>query len=226
MTALSDLIKPWAGHYLMGTSATGSYAKGTRIRGSTDLDILVQLGPRTHPTPERIHKTLFALLKHRGLVPRSRNVSIAIQYQGLLVDLIPARQEWGSGDRVALFETERNQVTVTNIGEHVRLIRESGRIEDIKALKIWRDLRGLRFPSFYLELVVLDALRHRAHNQPGANLLGTLECLRDRFVGTPFRDPANFENRISAELSEHEQLALAAAARESLEEGSWDRIVR
>jgi hypothetical protein len=224
-TDLAEMIKPWAGRCLMGTTPTGSWAKGTRIRGSTDLDLLILLGPRTRGTPAQIHQSLFAFLKRGGHAPRQHNVGIGMQYSGLMVDLIPARQEWGSGDRVALFETERGRVTITNLDEHVRLIRESGRVEDIKATKIWRDLRGLRFPSFYLELVVLDALRHRAHHQPGANLLGTLEYLRDNFAGTSFRDPANSENKVSAELTEHEQLAIAAAAGKDLKEEDWNRII-
>lgn len=220
-----ELVKPWAGRCLISTGPAGSWAKGTRIRGSTDLDIVILLGPRTHGTLEKIFHTLFVFLKHKGLSPRQRSVTIAIDYKGLSVDLLPARQEWGSGDKVALFETERGQTVVTDIDKHVQLVRESGRVEDIKALKIWRDLQGLRFPSFYLELIVLDALRHRAHQQPATNLIATLEYLRDRFAGTPFRDPANIENKVSTTMLEHEQLAIATAAGRTLVESDWARIV-
>ncbi|MFO7674836.1 MAG: hypothetical protein R6X12_00755 [bacterium] len=223
---LAELVKPWSGHCLIGTMPTGSWAKGTRIRGSTDLDLLVLLGPRTRGTPEKIHHSLFAFLKRNGHSPRQRNVAISMQFRGLLVDLVPARQEWGSGSKAAIFETERGRPTVTDLDAHVRLIRDSGRVADIRALKVWRDLRGLRFPSFYLELVVLDALKRRPRNQPADNLLVTLEYLRDNFAGTSFRDPVNVENKVSTELTEHEQMAIAAAAGETLQVGDWERIIR
>ncbi|MFO7638047.1 MAG: hypothetical protein R6X14_01905 [bacterium] len=222
---IPGVIAPWTGRCLMSVCPTGSWAKGTRIRGSTDLDLLILLGPRTHGTPEQIHRSLFAFLKRKGHTPIRHNVAIALQYRSLLIHLIPARQEWGSGDRVAIFETERGRSTVTNPSAHVQMIRESGRAEDIRAAKIWRDRHGLRFPSFYLELVVLDALRHRAHNQPAANLLGTLGYLGKSFAGTPFRDPANIENKVSTELTEHEQLAIASAAERTLREKDWSRII-
>ncbi|MBN2537867.1 hypothetical protein JXB37_06285 [candidate division WOR-3 bacterium] len=223
---LKKLVGGWAGKYLMAIEPAGSYVKNTRVRGGTDLDLLVSLGPRTKGTVRQQYHCLFNWLKSQGLKPVTGHVTVIIQYHGLLVDLLLARQDWGGSGNHTVFETERERETSTNFETHERLVRESGRTEDIRALKIWRNLRGLRFPSFYLELVVLDALRHRAHNQPGANLLAVLEYLRDKFVRTPFRDPANFENRVSDELTEHEQMAIAEAAARSLGERDWAAIVR
>lgn len=223
---LKRLVGGWAGKWLMAIEPAGSYAKKTRVRGGTDLDLLVSLGPRTKGTVCQQYHCLFNWLRSRGLKPVTGHVTVIVQHHGLLVDLLLARQDWGGSGNHTVFETERERETSTNFATHNRLILESGRTEDVRALKIWRNLHALRFPSFYLELVVLDALRRRARNQPAANLLAVLEYLRDKFVRTPFRDPANFENLVSDELTEHEQMAIAETAGQSLKERDWSNIVR
>ncbi len=222
---LGRLITAWAGRYLMSLTTTGSYAKGTRVRGSTDLDLLVSLGPRTKGGPHQIYDCMFAWLKSKRFNPRTRNIGITIQYKGLIVDIIPARMEWGSTNDHSVFETERGHATRTNFDRHVKFIRESKRIEEIRAAKIWRDLHDLRFPSFYLELAVLDAVKHRAHHQPAENLTATLEYFSTMLVSVPFRDPANFNNKVSSELTEHEQMAVATAAAATLKKNDWDRVI-
>jgi hypothetical protein len=222
---LGRLITAWAGRYLMSLTTTGSYAKGTRVRGSTDLDLLVSLGPRTKGGPHQIYDCMFAWLKSKRFNPRTRNIGITIQYKGLIVDIIPARMEWGSTNDHSVFETERGHATRTNFDRHVKFIRESKRIEEIRAAKIWRDLLNLRFPSFYLELAVLDAVKHRAHHQPAENLTAILEYFSTMLVSVPFRDPANFNNKVSSELTEHEQMAVATAAAATLKKSDWDRVI-
>ena len=56
----------------------------------------------------------------------------------------------------------------------------SGRIDEIRLLKTWRTLHGLRFPSFYLEMAALDALRYALRGNVAVNVLRCLEYLRDK----------------------------------------------
>jgi hypothetical protein len=195
-----ELQKPlasWASRYLHDIAPTGSYVKGTRIRGSTDLDLLVSLNAQTRGTMKQVFHSLFSALKGRGYSAIMQKVSIGVVYGGVGVDIIPAKRSGDNSSDHHVYRTERDVTVKTNIYAHTNLIQGCGRVEEIKAAKIWRDLRGLEFPSFCLELVVLDALRHRAMNQPAANLRAVLEYLRDRFVGAPFRDPQNFSNIVS-----------------------------
>ena len=125
-----------------------------------------------------------------------------------------------------VFETERRRVMRTNFDTHLKTVRESDVIEEIRLLKIWRNMRGLRFPSFCLDLTVIDALRHKAHHQPAANLLTVFQYLKDVFPNAPIRDPADFDNRVSDDMLKHEKLAVADAAAESLKLTDWSQIVR
>ncbi len=227
--AAADLKQPiteWAGRFLLGIHFCGSYAKGTRVRGATDIDILVSLGPRTPLDVDKLYDRFFDFLKGRGYKPVRQNVSIGLLHHGLDVDLIPARQEWGGSNDHRIFETEHQRVTRTNFDTHLRAVKESDAIEEIRLVKIWRNLRNLRLPSFCLELAVIDALRRSAHHQPAANMEIVLRYLKDTFPNAPIRDPANFENRVSDDLMKHEKLAIAEASTESLKQGkNWGKIV-
>lgn len=224
-TELEPLIKQWAGRFLVGIEPCGSYAKGTRVKGGTDIDLLISLGPRTPFEMPKIYEHLFTWLQKRGHRPIRQNISVGLEYQGLVFDLIPAKQEWGAANNHLIFETARNRTTRTNFGVHNKFIRESGCLNEIKALKIWRTQRELLFPSFYLELVVVDALRRQPKNLLAANFEHLLIYLRDVFPGAPYRDPANHENIVSDDLLRHEKLAIADAAAESLKQKEWNRII-
>jgi len=222
---LDPIIKQWAGRYLIKIEPGGSYAKGTRVKGGTDVDLLISLGPRTPLEMPKIYEHFFNWLKKHDFTPIRQNISIGLEYKGLAIDLIPAKQEWGAGNNHLIFETARNRTTRTNFETHNKLIRDSGCINEIKVFKIWRTLRELQFPSFFLELVVIDAMRRRPKGMLVSNIEHILAYLRDVFPGSPYRDPANAENIVSDDLLRHEKLAIADAAAESLKQKDWSRII-
>ncbi len=222
---LTTPITEWAGRFLLGINFVGSYAKGTRVKGGTDIDILVSLGPRTPLDADKLYGRFFDYLKGKGYRPSRLNVSIGLQYHGLDIHLIPARQEWGGSNDHRIFETEHQRVTRTNFDTHLTVIRESGLIEEIRLVKVWRTLRGLRLPSFCLELAVLDALRHSPRHQPAANMGIVFRYLKETLPNAPIRDPANFDNRVSDDMLKHEKIAISEAAGESLRQESWGKVV-
>jgi len=226
--AAAELIIPiteWAGRFLQGINYCGSYAKGTRVKGATDIDILVSLGPRTPLDADKLYERFFDFLKRKNLKPRRMNVSIGLLHNGLEVHLIPARQELGGANDQRIFETEHQRVISTNFDTHLRVAKESGFIEEIRLAKIWRNLRNLRLPSFCLELGVMDALRHSPQHQPAKSLETVLRYFKDTLPNAPIRDPANFDNRVSDDLLKHEKIAVSEAAAESLKQANWGKVV-
>jgi len=222
---LHEPIRRWAGRYLIGIQFAGSYLHRTRIKGATDIDLLLALGPRTPMDAPKFYEHCFAWLKSHAFAPRRRRVSIGLDYHGLAIDLIPAKQEWGASNDYQLFATERRHAVRTNFETHQKTIEKSGRQREIRALKVWRDNRGLVFPSFYLELVVIDALRNRPADLLAGNVEVALRYLRDVLPGVPIRDPANHENLVSDDLLEHEKLAIGDAAGESLKQKLWNQVI-
>ena len=74
------------------------------------------------------------------------------------MDLVPGKLQQGSTTYHSLWRRKAQTWTQTNIGLHVSTVRNSGRVNEIRLMKIWRQCHGLDFPSFYLELAVIRAL--------------------------------------------------------------------
>ena len=101
----------------------------------------------------------------------------------------------------------------------------SGRQQEICALKIWRERNQLDFPSLYLELSVLRALESERFGQLAENVMTGFRYLSGRFEKTVVRDPANSENVVSDDLSASQKAAIGKAARQALEDENWKKIL-
>jgi hypothetical protein len=162
---LYPLIVKWANQYLLGVTYSGSYAKGTVIKGGTDVDFFISL---RHETPENlrdVYRKLITFLTDLGLSPKEQNVSVGLTFSGVKVDLVPGKKQWGNTTDHSLYRRKADTWTQTNVATHISLVQGCGQREEIRALKIWRQLHGLDFPSFYLELTVIKALSGQLKNR-------------------------------------------------------------
>ena len=224
---LRGLIQQWYSTRLVRVHNSGSFAKGTSIKGGTDLDLFISLKPRSGKSLKRIFEGLHQYVHQEGLSPRRQNVSIGVEMNGVKVDLVPARKHSGKSDH-SLYLNRQQGWTKTNVEKHIALIKNSGKSTTIRAAKIWRSNRGLHFPSFYLELAVLRALQGRGKQGTGDELRRVLEFLAADFSRTEFIDPSNGANIISSDLSPDEKQEIARQAKASLGrigDGLWERVV-
>ena len=99
-------------------------------------------------------------------------------------------------------------------------MRTGGRLAETRLLKLWRNQRGLDFPSFYLELTVIDALRYSQLAALSDRVRRVLEYLQNSFVNARVQDPANTNNIISDDLTVAEKDAIKSAATRALG-GTW-----
>lgn len=219
------IIQSWAGSYLLNVSFSGSYAKGTGIKGSTDVDLFISLDSGTPGTLKDIYENLYSYLQEKELLPRRQNVSIGIKYNGISMDLVPVRKQSGNTNYHSLFRYKAQSWTQTNIQQHINMISQSGRLDEIRAIKIWRNLHRLDFPSFYLELTVLEALDNRRKNQLSANVFAVLQYLRDTFINARVVDPSNSNNIISEDLTHAEKNIITNTARNSCSQTNWGNII-
>lgn len=93
-------LQTWGGNFLVNMNPSGSFAKGTAIRGGTDIDIFVSLSQETAVSLETIYSTLFNRLRQDGFNPRQQNVSIGIKVNGYSVDVVPARRQSHVGEYI------------------------------------------------------------------------------------------------------------------------------
>lgn len=252
LVTLGPTIREWAGDALAGISFSGSYAKGTAISLGTDVDLFVSLHDMNGPSMKEIYWGLHGFLKERGFHPAAGNVAVRVEWDGMKVDVVPgrrrangealmdrshlSRKERGEGGAPSastgvtpdedhtLYRRKADSWMQTNVGEHIRLIAGSGRRVEIRALKIWRARQGLEFPSFYLELTVLEALRG-SRKKIAENVSTVLAYLAERLEDAVVVDPANTNNYVSEDMTKSEKRAVMAAARKAIDMKRWELVL-
>lgn len=219
-------IREWSAGYLVDVSPSGSFAKGTANHSGTDIDLFISLADNTPATLKEIYNTLYKRMEDSGFQPRRQNVSIGVKVSGYDVDLVPAKRQAPRGEDHSLYRRKADTWTKTNVNEHIRLVSNCGRLNEIRVLKLWRNQKGLDFPSFYLELTAIEALRGCGRERLGRNVMRVFEYLRDSFANARVQDPANTNNILSDELNVAEKQRIVAAAKAVLAARVWEEIVR
>ena len=218
------ILKQWGKQHVLGLTLSGAYAKNTAITLASDVDVLLALSPVPGMEMKTIFWNLFKYLSDQDLHPHTRDVSIRLPSGGLNVDVIPAcRDHDGAGS--ALFNKRSGQAVHTDVARHVHLVANSGRQQEICALKIWRERMSLDFPSLYLECTVLQALESERFGQLADNILAVFRYLSHRFEQAVVCDPACHDNVLSNDLSANDKKAIAAAARAALYDENWKKIL-
>ncbi|MBD7971238.1 nucleotidyltransferase domain-containing protein [Paenibacillus gallinarum] len=222
---LKQFISQWAGECLTDIHLSGSRAKGTAINMSSDLDLFISLKSSTNNTLKEIYDSLFFYIDSAGYKARKQNVSIGVNIYGKQIDLVPAKKRSGNTNDHSLFLSKRETWIQTNVIEHINMVKNSGRATEIVLLKIWRKLHKLDFPSIYLELTVIEALKGISKDTPANNFLLLLDYLRDEFIDKRVVDPANSNNIISDDLYRYEKEAIQKKARDSRSQKYWEKII-
>jgi hypothetical protein len=227
------MLQTWAGSCFIEIINSGSRAKGTAISLASDVDYLVSLTSNCNESSgglKSIYDALYTRLSTYHNV-RKQNVSVRINLGGLEVDVTPARKQAGNTNDHNLYVSKSDTWKKTNIQKHIADISQSGRTNEIKLIKIWRELNKLDFPSIYLEyLIVANILSYRSKdiNSLADNVWYILnELAKDN--GNPLFariiDPANSNNILSDLLSQAEINKIINAAKIASHQSNWNQIV-
>jgi hypothetical protein len=222
---IEPAIREWAGSSLVGVSPSGSFAKGTANHSGTDIDLFISLAQQTPSTLKEIYDTLFRKMTEKGYTPKRQNVSINVKVNGYSVDLVPAKRQDTHTDDHSLYRRKADTWTKTNVTEHINHVKQGARISQTRIVKLWRNQKGLDFPSFYLELTVINALSGQYSGTLSSNVWKLFEYLRDTFPNARVVDPANTNNIISDDLTAAEKGKVKASAEQALKATDWGRLV-
>ncbi len=224
---LMGIIREWAGTTLRSVAPSGSFAKGSAIHSGTDIDLFISLHEYTTTSLEDIYYSLNTALKKAGYSPKLQNVSLNIRVSGYSVDLVPARRQQGYGEDHSLYRRKADSWTKTNVDTHISLVANCGRREEVRLIKLWRNQKSFDFPSFYLELAVIEALSGRSRYSALAdNMRAVFDYLKGSFPNARFVDPANSNNIISEDLTAKEKQIVASWARSARDARYWGDIVK
>lgn len=222
---LQPAITAWAGGFLNSITPSGSFAKGTANNSGTDIDLFISLTQSTPNTLKEIYDTLCRKMTEIGLTPRRQNVSVNVKVNGYDVDLVPAKRQGLYSSDHSLYRRKADTWTKTNVATHIAHVSQSGRTNEVRILKLWRNQKGLEFPSFYLELTTINALSGTRQSLSDG-VFTVFRYLRDTFPGARVVDPANTNNIISDDLTAAERGRVRDAAAAALAATDWNQIVR
>ncbi|HFD32384.1 MAG TPA: nucleotidyltransferase [Gammaproteobacteria bacterium] len=218
-------IQQWAGIYLNEAIYSGSLAKCTAVSLGTDADIFISLSSTTPDTLSQIYNSLYTALTQNSYQVRKQNVSIGVAYGGYKIDFVPGKRQSQYGYDHSLYKNKTGSWTKTNVNTHVSHVASSRRTREIKILKIWRQLNGLDFPSFYLELAAIDFLSGKSTTNLSGNCWDMFGFLEGGFINRRYIDPANTNNIISDDLSYSEKLTIQGYAKIARTKSTWQEIV-
>ena len=209
---IRPVIKDWSNNCLTEIVVSGSYAKGTAVKGGTDIDLFISLNHTVSISLKEIYDSLYNKLYGSGYRPRKQNVSIGVILDSVKIDLIPAKKQDMYSDDHSIFKNKQQTWTKTNIVKHINKVQNSNRIDEIKLTKIWRNKHNLDFPSIYLELFVIDALHGKNTNQLSTNMMTVLSALAEELLTKTIIDPANTNNIISDDINQITKQVIASRA--------------
>lgn len=206
----------------------GSRAKGTAIRGKSDLDLFVSVTDRAgdHPIRElyySLYEFLRASLPER-VAMRRQDVSIGLKYRGRKIDVTVGKRYNGSyytsdGRRYDdhwIYSRRRDARMLTNIQKHIELVKYSGLADEIMLLKIWKDENGINLPSIYFEIFAKEVLG-ASEAGLGENFTALLSAIEAGVTTRRIVDPSNSANVISADIPQEEKEKAKLAAARTLE---------
>ena len=223
--AVAAPLRAWAGQQLNALEYSGSYAKVTGVHGVSDVDVFISLKSGTPNTLKEIYDSLHSLAQKQGWSPRQQNVSVGVTVNGTRGDLVPGKVQAGYQNYHSLYLRKRDSWTQTNVTLHVGTVRNAGRLREIRAVKIWRFLNSLDFPSLYLELFTIQALSGRSQADLAENVLHALRTIGTSLVSTRIEDPANTNNVLSDDLTKQEKERIAILAAQSARQQYWKDIL-
>jgi hypothetical protein len=214
--ALDSILRKWAQQYLVEVRPSGSFAKGTAVHGGTDIDLFVSLSSTLTTTLKDVYDTLFNALSGAGYTARRQNVSVGITVSNWKVDVTPGRRQDQHGTYHSLWSNRAGNWLQTNVNEHCRVVSGSSRLTEIRLMKIWRNVHNLDWPSFYLELFVINALYGARQANLKDNIITALRAVANSIGTCRLIDPANTNNVVSDTLTAQGKAGLATAARNAL----------
>lgn len=228
VNTLMPIVSNWGGSQIVKSYYSGSLAKGTGVSPGTDADVFISLSSNINMALKEIYNSLYDAFTRgkQGIGIRKQNVSIGIDFSGVSIDFVPGKRQSQHGNDHSLYKSKSDTWIKTDVFKHIDIVKDSKRQEEIKILKIWRNINKLTFPSFYLEMASIEALKNKRYGELANNTLEVLKYLRDSIQTVTFYDPSNSNNKISDDCTTAEKKLIADTAALSLSKKQWNDIVR
>jgi hypothetical protein len=204
----------------------GSYGKKTMIRECYDLDIVVYWPKDSRYTIKGIYDGVGKRLSERWVV-NPKTVSWEIPFEGgFHIDVVPGRALDSNYIEANLYRKDTGTTLKTSLKTHIDTVRDSGRRDVIRLLKLWRERRNVPFKkSFLLELMTIYGCSEVSLMNLEEQAIAGLEYIRNNIEATRVKDPANTNNSLSDDISARDKTRIRIAAQAALDARYWSEVL-
>jgi len=216
----------------------GSKAKGTLIKEFYDLDLICYF-PRDDSEAGETLKEIFdnvrdALNDQYDIEEKTSALRLRSKDPGTVgkdfhIDVVPGRYIDDSGSDCFLHQSRGDKDRLmTNLETHINHIKDSGVVDAIRLMKLWKVRRGLCVKQFVFELLIIRLLEAKGKASLASQLEHVWEQISDAQEPIAVEDPANpVGNDLMPALQDGiwSQLSSAATATlRTLENSGWEAI--
>jgi hypothetical protein len=215
----------------------GSLAKGTMIKESYDLDLPYYFphddnsaGTTLKEIYESVAKTLEKeyFVERKTSALRLRDCTHENFMVDFHIDVVPGRYIDGDDGDVFLFQAAGNKERLrTNLDVHIKHVRDSGVVDAIRFIKLWRVRNGIVIKQFVLDLLTIKLLKRQKSVSLDEQLRYVWEQFRDRADDLSVEDPANPEGNDLSDMIDQARSSLSSVARSTLallDAQGWEAI--
>jgi hypothetical protein len=206
----------------------GSFAKKTMVREMFDLDIVVYWPHGWNDTLRNISDAVGNVLRQKWQSVAPKTVAWTINFQGgFHVDVVPGRAIDNSFLYANLYRRDRDSSLKTSIKVHIDTVRNSGRRDAIRLMKLWRLRKRVPWKTtLALELATIEGAKGSSATDLEKQLLQVFSYLRDNITTVRLVDPANTNNVLSDELTAGDRSSIKSASQAALDAKTWDEVFR
>jgi len=205
----------------------GSRGKKTMIKESYDLDIVLYFPEKTNNSVQEIYNYVARYLGSSNYDIMPINVAIRVlKRENYHIDVVPAKRITGSEDSAFLWRNKIGKLLKTSVIQHIASIREFGRRDVIKLLKLWKVRNEVDFPSFILEQLIIRALNNNSDLSLNEAIIEVLEFISENIETIRLVDPANTNNILTDEdtISAYDKDILSKFVKWSLKENDLNSL--
>jgi hypothetical protein len=218
----------------------GSVAKGTLVLESYDLDIICYVKHEDTSAGETLKDIYYNtkaalqndyLIEEKPSALRLKSRDVNEWGTDFHIDVVPGRYTDDEESDTFLYQSSGEKCRLkTNLETHIAHVKDSGVIDAIRLMKLWRVRNGLAatVKNFALELLTIKLLEGKKGSALTDQMKHVWTELRDNHASLSIEDPANPEgNDLAGLLSDAVRQSLSSVASSTLaliEKSGWESV--
>lgn len=202
LSSITGLLSP-------KTEIVGSYPRNTCIEKKCCIDILVPVQNQVVQKNVFEHFDSFpGTVKNKGFMIE---IEVGWGFMGIIPGIVSDKVNYYS-----FTDFLTGKIIYTNPISHINYIKNSGKQQIIKEIKIWFKKNNFNIPSFASELLVIEAFKNKKASDNCNDFDRVLKFLINKFEAVNIFDPTNGYNNVTADITEDLKKTISKVAQEFL----------